>query len=102
MAGQTPNYKLVKPAPEEFYDVTVPNGNMDKIDAALKTISDALGGIDLVSLSQAISAVDGRVTQHLDERGKHNQFMLGDVLHQIGFGYNPILGCVTYSIREVI
>lgn len=96
MAGQTPNYKLVKPAPEEFYDVAVPNGNMDIIDALIKALQDGkANSTDLTSVTNA-------VTQHLDERGKHNQFMIGDVLHQIGFGYNPILGCVTYSIREVI
>ncbi len=35
MADYTPQYKLQKPLPEEFYDVEVQNGNMDKIEAAL-------------------------------------------------------------------
>lgn len=98
----TPNYKLKKPTYEEFGDVEILNENADRIDAALKVLYDALGGIDLVSLSQAISAVDGRVTQHLDDKTKHNQFIHDGKLHQIGFGYNPTLGCMTFSIREVI
>lgn len=35
MADKTANYGLTKPLPSEFYDVTVQNGNMDAIDAAL-------------------------------------------------------------------
>ena len=35
MADKTANYGLIKPLPSEFYDVTVQNGNMDAIDAAL-------------------------------------------------------------------
>ena len=40
MANQTENYKLTKPLASEFYDVEVQNGNMDKIDAALKENAD--------------------------------------------------------------
>lgn len=68
MPVNTPNYNLVKPSAEEFYDVNVPNANMDKIDAALKALSDALGGIDLTTLSEAINAVDNKVTEHLDDK----------------------------------
>ena len=71
MPNITPNYKLEKPTPEEFYDVSVPNTNMDKIDAALKTLSDALGGIDLTTLSEAINAVDKKVTAHSEDDTKH-------------------------------
>lgn len=38
MAEKTTNYELVKPLPEEFYDVAVQNENMDKIDAALNAL----------------------------------------------------------------
>ena len=40
MAGQSTNYGLLKPTPEEFYDIEVQNGNMDLIDAALKNVDD--------------------------------------------------------------
>ena len=36
MANKTTNYDLVKPTPEEFYDINVHNENMDKIDSQLK------------------------------------------------------------------
>ena len=36
MANVTENYGLIKPIPEEFYDIGVHNSNMDKIDTALK------------------------------------------------------------------
>lgn len=42
MANQTENYKLTKPLASEFYDVEVQNGNMDKIDAALKENADGI------------------------------------------------------------
>lgn len=102
MPTSTTNYNFTKPGSEEFYDVGVPNANMDKIDAALKALSDALGGIDLTTLSHAITAVDNKVTAHLDDKAQHNQFIHEGKLHQIGFGYNPTLGCFTFSIREVI
>lgn len=37
MPNQTTNYGLTKPLASEFYDVEVQNGNMDKIDAQMKT-----------------------------------------------------------------
>lgn len=45
MSGATTNYGLVKPLPEEFYDVAVQNGNMDIIDAVLKSLADDLGAV---------------------------------------------------------
>ena len=42
MAEYTQNYKLKKPLPNEFYDVADQNGNMDKIDSALKKHDDLL------------------------------------------------------------
>lgn len=43
MAQFTPNYDLVKPAQEDFYNVDDQNRNMDKIDTALKALKDSLG-----------------------------------------------------------
>ncbi|MEK4146427.1 hypothetical protein NST02_04965 [Robertmurraya sp. FSL W8-0741] len=42
MATHTPNYDLIKPAPDDFYNVADQNENMDKIDSALKGVSDDL------------------------------------------------------------
>ena len=40
MATYTKNYKLKKPAPEDFADIADLNENTDKIDAALKDKAD--------------------------------------------------------------
>lgn len=56
---------------------------------------------DLAQIEQDLSELETKVTQHLNDMTKHNQFMLGGKLHQLGFGYNSTLGCVTWSIREV-
>lgn len=42
MATQTTNYKLTKPATSDKYDVTVFNGNADKIDVQMKANADAV------------------------------------------------------------
>ena len=46
MPNTTKNYGLKKPLPEEFYDVSVQNENMDIIDAELKTVVPAKADID--------------------------------------------------------
>lgn len=86
MAEQTANYQLVKPAPEEFYDVAVPNSNMDKIDTLLKRLADILGGIDLdlTKKSQAIGKVNNLVTTHLDDIMPH-KFVDGGKTYRWGF-----------------
>ena len=40
MSTQTTNYGLVKPDVTDFYDITVQNSNMDKIDGELKKSAD--------------------------------------------------------------
>ena len=40
MATYTENYKLKKPAPEDFADIADLNENADKIDTALKDKAD--------------------------------------------------------------
>lgn len=40
MSNKTTNYNLTKPTADDFYDVEVPNGNMDIIDAELKKLED--------------------------------------------------------------
>ncbi|MBB5148160.1 glycosyl hydrolase family 28-related protein [Ureibacillus thermosphaericus] len=56
MASETTNYKLVKPDPEEFYDVGVQNSNLDKIDTALKELEDSkASNVNLISLEQTVN-----------------------------------------------
>ena len=40
MADKTTNYNLIKPIPDEFYDIEVFNENVDIIDAELKKLND--------------------------------------------------------------
>ena len=49
MPNVTPNYGLKKPRQDEFYNVDVFNENADKIDAALKDLSEDIGEIDAPS-----------------------------------------------------
>lgn len=42
MSTKTTNYNLVKPEENDYYDIGVPNGNMDLIDTELKSRADAL------------------------------------------------------------
>ena len=60
MANQTENYKLTKPLASEFYDVEVQNGNMDKIDAALKENADGIKNLQDGQENKA-DLVDGKV-----------------------------------------
>ena len=60
MANQTENYKLTKPLASEFYDVEVQNGNMDKIDAAMKENADGIKNLQDGQKNKA-DLVDGKV-----------------------------------------
>ena len=60
MANQTENYKLTKPLASEFYDVEVQNGNMDKIDAALKENADGIKNLQDGQKNKA-DLVNGKV-----------------------------------------
>lgn len=42
MPTNTTNFSLIKPGQEEFYNVDVPNANMDTIDGVLKALQDAI------------------------------------------------------------
>ena len=61
MADKTANYKLTKPLPSEFYDVSVQNGNMDKIDARMKANADAISALEEEQSSKADLGEDGKV-----------------------------------------
>ena len=87
---QTTNLLLKLPDSTDYVNVEDINGNMEIIDTEIAKINDPDTG------------VGAKLTAHLEEKMKHNQFIHEGKLHQIGFGYNPTLGCMTFSIREVI
>ena len=80
----TTNYNLNKPDGNDYAKIQALNENADIIDAALQTLADALGDIDLATLSQAIANVDNRVTTHLDDIMPH-RFVDGSKTYRWGF-----------------
>lgn len=64
----TPNYNLKKPSYEEFGDVQDINENVDKIDAALKALSDAIAG---GASEQEIEELRTVLAAHLADDAKH-------------------------------
>jgi len=68
MPTKTTNYNLIKPEQDEFYDIAVPNANMDKIDGALKTLQDAINtGVN----EQEIAVIRGELAAHMADEVKH-------------------------------
>lgn len=78
MSTNTPNYNLEKPNEEEFYDVNVQNGNMDKIDSALKTLAvEVASGVTQEDLTAIDTKLDD-INQGVDEiNGKSDQIKQG-------------------------
>lgn len=78
MSTNTPNYNLEKPNEEEFYDVNVQNGNMDKIDSALKTLAvEVANGVTEEDLTAIDTKLDG-INQGVNEiNGKSDQIKQG-------------------------
>ncbi|MEG6615401.1 pyocin knob domain-containing protein [Peptococcaceae bacterium 1198_IL3148] len=67
MASETPNYQLLKPDPNDFYDVNVANTNMDKIDTILKQLASAIASgataEQIEELGNAIGNLEGLETE---------------------------------------
>ncbi|MGE7840142.1 glycine-rich domain-containing protein [Lysinibacillus sp. NPDC093712] len=78
MSTNTPNYNLEKPNQDEFYDVNVQNGNMDKIDSALKTLAgEVASGVTQEDLTTIDTKLDG-INQGVGEiKGKSDQIKQG-------------------------
>lgn len=77
MPTNTTNFNLIKPTQEEFYNVDVPNSNMDTIDGLLKALQDA---INSGASAEDLSLLSGALTTHLaDEANPHKvtKFQVG-------------------------
>jgi len=68
MPTNTANFNLVKPGQEEFYNVDVPNANMDTIDGVLKALQDA---INSGASEQDLTTLRNALTTHLADEVKH-------------------------------
>lgn len=110
----TPNLGLKKPGSTDNVLITDINENMDVLDAAISELKEGTASIpDLETVDKTLAGAINEVKQesstvkqeldtHSGNMAKHNQFIYEGKLHQIWLGYNPTLGCMTYSIREVI
>lgn len=59
MPNYTPNYNLEKPTEDEFYDVGVQNGNMDKLDETIASIDTAKAAAkNTIADGDSVSIVD--------------------------------------------
>ncbi len=64
MPTNTTNFGLIKPGQEEFYNVDVPNANMDTIDRVLKALQDAISsGASEQDLKILIDALATHLTE---------------------------------------
>ncbi|WP_312130574.1 hypothetical protein [Lysinibacillus capsici] len=110
----TENLNLKKPDLTDNILISDINENMDALDAAVGELQKGSTSIpDLETedktLAGAINEVDKKATTiqqqfnaHLDDDVVHNRFMDGAVKKQISFGFNPVLGCLTATISEVV
>lgn len=68
MPTNTTNFSLIKPGQEEFYNVDVPNANMDTIDGVLKTLQDAISS---GASEQDLKVLRDALATHLAEPSSH-------------------------------
>lgn len=93
MAKKTTNYNLHKiDLSDSPPDITMINPNWDEIDRLLKSLSDALGGIDLTTIQQKLSG-------HLEETMPHKYIGADGVKYRWGLGEDA--GGL-YFIREEV
>lgn len=64
MPTNTTNFSLIKPGQEDFYNVDIPNANMDIIDGVLKALQDAL---DSGASEQDLKVLSDALATHLAE-----------------------------------
>lgn len=102
LASKTTNYKFHKiDLADSPPDIAMINPNWDEIDRLLKSLSDAIGGIDLGTLSQAITNVNNRVTTHLDDKTPH-RFSDGTKTYEYGFKTNAAKDGLIFVYGEVV
>ncbi len=95
----TPNYNLPTITGNMTADVVRDvNALAEATDDAIK---QAVDGVDLSNITQAVANVDTRLTKHLDNMAQHNQYMDGTTKKQLVFGVNQTLNCLTVDIVEV-
>jgi len=66
---------------------------------ALKELQEN-GGI--ADLQLQVDELETKVTAHLEDMAKHNQFIEGNKKYQIILGWNTVLNCPTMDCVEVV
>ena len=66
MATNTPNYELVKPSGTELPDIAVINGNMDKLDTAVKNNETNIGLLNAQNLPFTAADFSALVNQLIE------------------------------------
>ncbi|KQL17691.1 hypothetical protein [Cytobacillus solani] len=79
MPTNTTNFNLIKPGQDDFYDVSVPNANMDTIDGILKILQDA---INSGATEQELAQIREELATHLADKANPH----GTDKTQIGLG----------------
>ncbi len=75
MPNYTPNYNLIKPTQDEFYDVDDFNKNADKVDEALKEINNKINEIEVPVTS--VNNKTGAVVLNAADVGAHPKITNG-------------------------
>lgn len=77
MATETTNYKLKKPAQDDFYNIDDHNGNMDKIDDALIKLNTA---VDILKNNTNIPSVKANSSAEINALPQGIYFFTGNAL----------------------
>ena len=96
MANKTTNLQLTQPLPEEFYDISIQNENMDKIDAAISghavkvdnphQVTAAQVGADATGTAAGlVAAHDGDAEAHGDIREAIKEYVDKTVANAVPF-----------------
>ena len=102
MATETTNYKLKKPEPTDFVQVSVLNENFDAIDAKLKEVSDATqNNQKITQVETKATKVETDLKTHLEAATPH-QFTDGGTKYNYGFKTNAQKDGLIFVYEEVI
>lgn len=99
MPTSTTNYRLIKPGQDEFYDVAVPNANMDSIDLNLKTLQDA---ISTGASEQELEILRQALAAHKAESMPHQFTASDDKKYNYGFKTNAAKDGLIFVFEEVL
>lgn len=102
MATTTPNYGLIKPGDQEYYDVDAFNANVDKIDTAMKANSDSAQMAD-ASLNDIALIGKNKFDKTRRTIGYWVNYLDGQLVESSPYDsspYIPVTGGTTYYLTK--